>query len=44
MENIIVKSLEELGILLKGIIEIIKKRRKQAKRGISPNAITEISC
>ena len=32
MENIIVKSLEELGILLKGIIEIIKKKKKTSKK------------
>ena len=37
----IVKSLEESGLLIKGISETIKN---EAKRRISPNVIKNISC
>ena len=36
MENIIVKLLEELRILIKGIIEIIKKEENKQKEGFLP--------
>ena len=43
MENIIVKSLEELGILLKGIIEIIKKKEEnKQKEGFLPMLLRKL--
>ena len=36
MENIIVKLLEELRILIKGITEIIKKEENKQKEGFLP--------
>ena len=46
MEDIkkIVKSLEELGLLIKVISEIIIKRYDRTKRRISWNVIPYISC
>ena len=41
---IMVKSLEESGLLIKGIIETIKIEEKQQKRRVSSNVIRNISC
>ena len=41
---IMVKSLEESGLLIKGIIETIKSEEKQQKRRVSSNVIRNISC
>ena len=46
MEDIlkIIKSLEESGLLIKGISKTIKKLSKGMKRQISANVIRNISC
>ena len=46
MEDImrIVKSIEESGLLIKGISETIKNEAKEQKEGISFNVIRNISC
>ena len=40
----IIKSLEESGLLIKGISETNKNEKKRSKNGIAFTVITNISC